>query len=93
MRSLLNKTLVELAKTNDRIYMVLADIGYGEVEEFAKLFPDRFFNVGVAEQNMTGIACGLALEGFYYLVVEAVLAALGFGEFFLDVLDLWQHRV
>jgi transketolase len=43
--------------------MILADIGYGEIEEFAAAFPDRYFNVGVAEQNMTGVACGVAMEG------------------------------
>lgn len=42
---------------------MLADIGYGEIEGFAATFPDRFYNVGVAEQAMTGIACGIALEG------------------------------
>jgi len=41
----------------------LADIGYGEIEPFAEKFPERFFNVGVCEQNMTGIAAGLALNG------------------------------
>lgn len=63
MRSLFNKTLLEIARRDPRIYMILADIGYGEIEEFAASFPDRFFNVGVAEQNMTGVACGVAMEG------------------------------
>ena len=64
MRSLFNKVLVEIARENPNIFMVLADIGYGEVEEFRDTIPDRFFNVGVAEQNMAGVAAGLALEGF-----------------------------
>lgn len=63
MRSVFNKTLLDIAREDDRIYMILADIGYGEIEPFAESFPDRFFNVGVAEQNMTGIACGVAMEG------------------------------
>ncbi|MFH2068908.1 MAG: transketolase C-terminal domain-containing protein [Candidatus Omnitrophota bacterium] len=63
MRKIFNKTLLELAKKNKRIYMVLADIGYGEIEPFRDTFPERYFNVGVAEQNMTGVACGIALEG------------------------------
>jgi len=63
MRKIFNKTLLELAKKDKRIYLVLADIGYGEIEPFREAFPDRYFNVGVAEQNMTGVACGLALEG------------------------------
>jgi transketolase len=63
MRGIFNKTLQEIARTDNRIFMILADIGYGEIEPFAKEFPDRFFNVGVAEQNMTGVACGVAMEG------------------------------
>ena len=63
MRSIFNKTLLDIAKKNDRIFMILADIGYGEIEPFAEAFPDRYFNVGVAEQNMTGVACGVAMEG------------------------------
>ena len=63
MRSAFNEELLAIARKDDRIYMVLADIGYGEIEPFAEAFPDRFYNCGVAEQNMTGVACGLAMEG------------------------------
>ena len=63
MRTVFNKTLLKIAKKDERIFLVLADIGYGEIEPFAKAFPDRYCNVGVAEQNMTDIACGLAMEG------------------------------
>jgi transketolase len=63
MRSVFNKVLLELAHQDPRIYMVLADIGYGEIEPFAEAFPQRFVNCGVAEQNMAGVACGVALEG------------------------------
>ena len=63
MRALFNKTLLDLAKNDPRIHMVLADIGYGEIEPFRDTFPERYYNVGVAEQNMTGVACGIAMEG------------------------------
>lgn len=63
MRSKFNRTLYEIAGRDQRIYMVLADIGYGEIEEFASSYPERYLNVGVAEQNMTGVACGIAMEG------------------------------
>ena len=63
MRTVFNKTLIEIAKNDPRIHMILADIGYGEIEEFDKTFPGRLYNVGVAEQNMTGVACGMAMEG------------------------------
>ena len=63
MRAVFNKELLEIAHKDSRVHMVLADIGYGEIEKFAEAFPDRFINCGVAEQNMTGVACGIAMEG------------------------------
>ena len=63
MRTVFNRILVDLAREDERIYMVLSDIGYGEIEGFAQAYPERFFNCGVAEQNSTGIAAGLALDG------------------------------
>ena len=63
MRAVFNKTLLEIAKKDKRIHMVLADIGFGEIEPFRDTFPERYYNVGVAEQNMTGVACGIAMEG------------------------------
>lgn len=63
MRAVFNKTLLKLAENDPRIHMVLADIGYGEIEPFRDTYPDRYYNVGVAEQNMTGVACGIAMEG------------------------------
>ena len=63
MRAVFNKTLLEIAKKDPRIHLVLADIGFGEIEPFRDTFPERYYNVGVAEQNMTGVACGIAMEG------------------------------
>ena len=54
---------MELAERDDRIYLIVADIGFGVVETFARKFPERFLNVGVAEQNLTGLAAGVALAG------------------------------
>lgn len=63
MRSIFNSTLIKIAEKDPRIHMVLADIGYGEIEGFARKFPDRYYNCGVMEQQMTGAACGIAMEG------------------------------
>ena len=63
MRKAFNQELLKIAEKDPRVFMVLADIGYGEIEPFAEKFPDRFINCGVAEQNMTGVACGVAMEG------------------------------
>ncbi len=64
MRKEFIKTLVELAQKDSRIFLLTGDLGFTVIEEFQHNFPNRFFNVGVAEQNMIGIATGLAESGF-----------------------------
>jgi transketolase len=68
MRNEFIKQLVKLAWKNDKIVLIVGDLGFGVVEPFAKCFPDRFFNTGVAEQNMMGLAAGLASEGYHVFV-------------------------
>lgn len=63
MRTTFIETLCELAATDRRIWLLTGDLGYSVLEPFALRFPDRYVNVGVAEQNMTGIAGGLARCG------------------------------
>lgn len=63
MRTAFIETLLELAEQDDRVWLLTGDLGFSVLEPFAKLFPDRFVNMGVAEQNMTGVASGLAFEG------------------------------
>ena len=63
MRTALMSTLVELAAEDQRIILVTADLGWSVVDQFAQEFPDRFLNAGVAEQNMAGLATGLARDG------------------------------
>lgn len=65
MRNAFIDELVAAAEKNDNIALVVGDLGYGVVAPFAKRFPRRFFNAGVAEQNMMGLAAGLASEGFH----------------------------
>lgn len=62
MRSQFIKSLVTLRKKSEGIYLIVADLGYSVVEPFKELFEESFINVGVAEQNMAGIAAGLASE-------------------------------
>ena len=64
MRTAFMDTLTRLAAEDESIFLVTADLGYSVVERFADAFPDRFLNNGVAEQNMTGIAAGLAMSGY-----------------------------
>jgi len=63
MRTAFIETLLELAEQEPRITLVVGDLGFGVVETFADRFPTQFVNAAVAEQNMTGIAAGLALSG------------------------------
>jgi transketolase len=53
---------MKLAERDSRVFLVVGDLGFGVTEPFAKRFPKRYLNAGVAEQNMTGIAAGLALS-------------------------------
>ena len=64
MRTKFIKQLIEEARHDKRIFLVVGDLGYHVVEPFAETFPERFLNVGIAEQNMTGIAAGLAMSGY-----------------------------
>jgi transketolase len=65
MRNAFFDELVKLAHRHDNIALVTGDLGYGVIEPFANTFPDRFINAGVAEQNMTGLAAGMASEGYH----------------------------
>lgn len=63
MRNNFIHALTELAADDPRVWLLTADLGYSVLETFAQRYPKRYVNVGVAEQNMTGIATGLALSG------------------------------
>lgn len=63
MRNAFVEALVAAAEADPRIWLLTGDLGYSVLEPFAERFPDRFLNVGVAEQNMVGVAAGLAMAG------------------------------
>jgi transketolase len=75
MRGAFARTLTELAEQDPRIFLLTGDLGYMALEPFAERFPDRFVNVGVAEQNMVGIATGLAEAGYVPFVYSIVTFA------------------
>jgi transketolase len=64
LRDAFIRALTEMAEKDPRVVLITGDLGFGVLTDFAKRFPNQFVNAGVAEQNMTMIACGMALEGF-----------------------------
>lgn len=68
MRNAFINELVVAARTNQNIALIVGDLGFSVVEPFADEFPDRFINAGVAEQNMMGVAAGMASEGYHVFV-------------------------
>ena len=63
MRKAFVESLVQLTASDSRVMLIVGDLGFGVTEPFSELYPDYFLNVGVAEQNMTGMAAGMALRG------------------------------
>lgn len=64
MRTTFIQTLIAQAQQDPNIFLLCGDLGYSVLEPFAAAFPERFLNVGIAEQNMVGLAAGLSLEGY-----------------------------
>ena len=63
MRDCFIERLSLMAEADPRIILITGDLGFGVLDDFRQRFPKQFVNAGVAEQNMTGLATGLALEG------------------------------
>ena len=63
MRDAFITELIDLAGHDPSVMLITGDLGFGVLNEYMERFPQQFLNAGVAEQNMTGLAAGLALEG------------------------------
>lgn len=63
MRDTFVKTLLEIAKKDKNVYIVTGDLGFGVLKPFWDELPNQIINAGIAEQNMTSVAAGLALQG------------------------------
>lgn len=75
MRAAFARTLSQLAESDSRIMLLTGDLGFMALEPFSDVHPERFVNVGVAEQNMVGIATGLAEGGMLPFVYSIVTFA------------------
>lgn len=80
MRTAFVRALEDVAAADPRVWLLTGDLGYRVLDGFAERFPNRFINVGVAEQNLVGVAAGLALSGkqvwVYSIVNFPVMRAL-----------------
>lgn len=68
MRTAFINQLIKERQSNDRIFLIVGDLGYNVVNIFEEMFPESFLNAGIAEQNMMGVAAGLAKEGYIVYV-------------------------
>lgn len=72
MRNTFVNTLLDLAKVDHRIMLLTGDLGFSVFEEYIEELPKQFLNMGVAEQNMAGVAAGLAMEGKIPIIYSIV---------------------
>ncbi len=68
MRKQFPKTVLELMDKDERVVVLLGDIGVFAFQEVFKKYPNRIYNVGILEQSMIGMAAGLAMSGFIPIV-------------------------
>lgn len=87
MRKEFGKVIVEIAENDDKVILLVGDIGYGVFDEYRKRFPDRFINIGICEQSLISIASGMALEGLkpYVYTITPFLIERPFEQIKLDI--------
>lgn len=87
MRNEFAKKITEIAKTNKKIVLLAGDIGNKLFDNFKKNYPDRFYNCGVAEANMVGVAAGLSKVGFLPVIytITPFLTSRCFEQIRLDI--------
>ena len=66
----------EIAEQNDKVALITGDLGFGVLTNFAERFPNQFINAGVAEQNMTTLAVGMALSGGKFTPIQSPISPL-----------------
>ena len=87
MRQTFINTMIELARTNPKLMLLIGDTGFSVVEPFEQEFGPRFMNIGIAEQNFISVAAGIAAMGMkpvaYNVVSFMTLRAAE--QIFLDI--------
>jgi len=72
MRNIFGKWISDCADRDDKLILLSGDIGYGLFDDFINKYPNRFINTGIAEQNMVGVAAGLAASGYRPIVYTII---------------------
>jgi len=75
-RAIFIETLSALAERDPGVMLVVCDVGFSYIEDFAQRFPKQFLNLGVTEQSATGVSAGLAYAGtkpYLYSMVNFIL--------------------
>ena len=87
MRSVFGRWLLETAKKDPSVVLLVGDNGYATFLPFQREFPNRYFNVGICEQSMVGVAAGMAMEGLhpYVFTITSFLLERAFEQIKLDV--------
>ena len=87
MRREFGRMMVELAERDEKIFLIVGDIGYGIFDEYKEKFSKRFINFGVREQAMIGFASGMALEGLkpYVYTITPFLIERPFEQIKIDI--------
>lgn len=94
MRKEFGKFITEIAKKDKSIVLITGDFGYGIVDDFKEKFPNRYFNIGICEQSMIGVAAGISLGGLkpYVYTITPFLIERPFEQIKLDI-DLQNVNV
>ena len=87
MRREFGKFMVDIAEKDDKVFLIIGDIGFGIFDEYRKRFPNRFINIGICEQSMIGIAAGMALQGLkpYVYTITPFLIERPFEQIKIDI--------
>lgn len=72
MRNTCVNTIINCCRKNDDIFIITGDAGLGVFDEYKDKYPERYLNMGVAEQNMMSFAAGLCLSGFNVFVYDII---------------------
>ncbi|MBW1973190.1 MAG: hypothetical protein JRI44_10230, partial [Deltaproteobacteria bacterium] len=87
MRYAFGRWIAEIAEKDDKVIVIVADIGHGVFDTFKEKFPERFFNFGICEQSIISVAAGMALEGLkpYVYTITPFLIERPFEQIKLDI--------